>query len=185
MTEDEYKNLSRMIKKANRRLMRLEKFSDKNVSWAGKQLQSKIDNEKVGAWSRDNLIQISNNMSDLQLQRVYKATSDFLNSKASTVTGVKNIIKRTTRNIGVSVGVSRDEAESLYQMLTDDTFKYIKENSSATSSDIWYVIQEAKERRFTGQAFLKRMYEVADTIPDKEMTNNINALFMKEVLGAE
>ena len=185
MTEDEYKSLSRMIKKANNRLMRLEKFSDKNVSWAGKQLQSKIDNEKVGAWSRDNLIQISKDMSDLQLQRVYKATSDFLNSKASTISGVKNIMKKTTRNIGVSVGVSRDEAESLYQMLTDDTFKYIKENSSATSSDIWYVITEAKERRFNGKAFLKHMYEIADVIPDREMTDNIQALFIKEVLGAE
>lgn len=59
--------------------------------------------KNFGAWSRDNLIQISNNMSDAQLERVYKATSEFLNSKASTITGVKNIIKKTTRSIGVNV----------------------------------------------------------------------------------
>ena len=185
MTEQEYKSLSSMIKKANNRLRRLEKFSNKSVSWAGKQLQAKIDNEKTGAWSEDNLIQISKNMSDLQLQRVYRATQDFLNSKASKITGVKSIMRKTVRNLGVNVGVNRNEAESLYQMLSDDTFKYIKEHSAAKSSEMWAVITEAKERRFNSQTFLQRMYEVADVIPDKEMTENISALYLKEVLGAE
>lgn len=47
MTYDEYKNLSRLINTANRRLERLERFSGKDVSWAGKRLQSKIDNGKI------------------------------------------------------------------------------------------------------------------------------------------
>lgn len=47
MTESEYQNLSKMIKKANNRLRRLERYSGKSVSWAGKNLQSKIDNEKL------------------------------------------------------------------------------------------------------------------------------------------
>lgn len=185
MTDEEFKNLSHMIKKANNRLHRLEKFTDKNISWAGKRLQSRIDNEKIGAWSSDNMIQISKNMTDMQLQRVYRATKDFLDSKASTISGVKSIIRKTTKNIGVNVGVSRDEAESLYQMLSDDTFKYIKENSSANSSQMWDLITEAKERRFSNRTFIKRMYEIADVIPDKEMTANINALYIKEILGAE
>ena len=184
MTEQEYKDLSKMIRKANNRLARLEKFSNKSVSWAGKKLQSRIDNEKIGAWSSDNLIEISKDMTDLQLQRVYRATQDFLNNKASTITGVKNLMRKTIKNIGVNVGVSRDQAESLYQMLSDDTFKYIKENSRAESSQMWDLITEAKERRFSSTRFLKKMYEIADVIPDKEMTDNINALYMKEILGA-
>ena len=183
MTEQEYNNLSKMITKANNRLRRLERFTGKSVSWAGKQLQSKIDNEKIGAWSQDNLIQISKSMSDIQLQRVYRATEDFLNSKASTITNVKNIMRKTTRNIGLNVGVSRDQAESLYQMLSEDTFKYIKEHSTATSSEVWALVEETKERRLSSKTFLKRMYEIADVIPDKEMSDNINALYMKEILG--
>lgn len=185
MTEEEYKNLSGMIRKANKRLRRLERFSNKSVSWAGKQLQSKIDNEKIGAWSQDNLIQISKNMSDMQLQRVYKATEDFLNSKASKITDVKSIIRKTIKNIGVNVGVTRDEAENLYQLLSDDTFTFIKEHSAAKSSEMWAVIEEAKERRFNSKTFLARMYEIADVVPDKEMSQNISALYMKEVLGAK
>lgn len=78
-------------------------------------------------------------------------------------------------------GATRDESESLYQLLSDDTFRYIKENSSATSSDIWYVVQEAKETRMNERNFIKQMYNIADTIPDKDMTNNIRALYFKEI----
>ena len=44
---DEFKNLEKLVNLANRRLERLERFSGKDVSWAGKRLQSKIDNGKV------------------------------------------------------------------------------------------------------------------------------------------
>lgn len=44
---DEFKSLEKLVNLANRRLERLERFSGKNVSWAGKRLQSKIDNGKV------------------------------------------------------------------------------------------------------------------------------------------
>ena len=44
---DEFKSLEKLVNLANRRLERLERFSGKDVSWAGKRLQSKIDNGKV------------------------------------------------------------------------------------------------------------------------------------------
>lgn len=47
MTNEEYKNLNRLINIANRRLERLERFSGKDVSWAGKRLQSKLNNTKL------------------------------------------------------------------------------------------------------------------------------------------
>ena len=183
MTEQEYTDLQKMIRKANNRLTRLERYSGKSVSWAGKKLQAKIDNDKIGAWSTNDLIQISRDMSDLQLQRVKRATEEFLGSKASTITGVKNIARKTKRSLGANLDVTRDEVESLYQMLSDDTFKYIKEHSTATSSEVWALVEESKERRLSSTTFLKRMYEIAEVQPDIEMTENINALYMKEVLG--
>ena len=44
---DEFKSLEKLVNLANRRLERLERFTGKDVSWAGKRLQSKIDNGKV------------------------------------------------------------------------------------------------------------------------------------------
>ena len=182
MTEDEYKSLERLVKYANRRLERLERFSGRDVSWAGKRLQSKIDNGKVAGWT-DNRITINKNMSQAQLNRIEQATRDFMVSKASKISDVKNIIKTTTKNIGANLSVSKEQAETMYQMLTDDSFKYLKEHSSITSSEAWAVIQEAKEKHFTFKTFQQKMIESAEIIPDEEMKRNINSLFMREVLG--
>ena len=124
-------------------------------------------------------------MSQAQLSRIEQATKDFMNSKASKITDVKKIIKTTTKNIGANLSVSKDQAESMYQLLSDDSFTYIKEHSNATSSEIWAVVQEAKEKRFTAETFTKRMLETAEVIPDEEIKKNINSLFMSEVLGVK
>ena len=183
MTNEEYIDLYKMIRKANNRLARLERYSGKSISWAGKKLQAKIDNDKIGAWTTNDMIQISKDMSDLQLQRVKRATEEFLGSKASTITGVKEIARKTKKSLGLNLSVSKDEVESLYQMLSDDTFKYIKEHSNAESSEVWALVEETKERRLSSTTFLKRMYEIAEVQPDTEMTDHINALYMREILG--
>lgn len=124
-------------------------------------------------------------MSEQQLARIEKATRDFMSSKASTITGVRKIIRDTKKNIGSNLSVSKDQAESMYQMLSDDSFTYIKEHSRATSSEIWVTIQEAKEKRFNYDNFSRKMLETAGVIPDEEMKNNIQSLFMSEVLGVK
>ena len=179
-----YEDLEKMIKKANRRLDRLAKFSGKDVSWAGKRLQSYIDNGKLNAW-KNNRIYIDRSMSVQELQRIYIATDIFLKNNTSTITGVKHAIKSAKHSLGSTFNIGKNEAESLYQLITDDTFLYIKEHSNATSSEIWAVVQEAKERRFTYAAFEKRLKEIAEVIPDEEMKKHIEALFMSEVLGVK
>lgn len=124
-------------------------------------------------------------MSEQQLARIEKATRDFMSTKASTITGVRKIIRDTKKNIGSNLSVSKEQAESMYQMLSDDSFTYIKEHSNATSSELWVTIQEAKERRFNFETFQKRILETAEVLPDEEMKNNIQSLFMSEVLGVK
>ena len=185
MTEQEaYNKLKRLVNKANRRLQRLQSFSGKSVSWAGKYLQSQLDNEKLGAWNTIyDLIQIPENIDNFMYQRIYAATDLFLKNKSSTITGVKDIIKKTKRTLAGNFSITNAEAESLYQLLTDDTFLYIKEHSRAESSQMWALIEEAKEKRMSSTTFLKHMYEIAEVQPDTEMSQHINNLYIKEVLG--
>lgn len=184
MTENEYTNIYNLVSKANKRLANLEKFSGKDVSWAGARLQSMIDNGKTKGW-KNNRINIDKTMNDYDLRRIESATNLFLKNKTSTITGVKKAIEKTKNSLGYNFNVTKDEAERLYNLLSDDSFKYIKENSSATSSDIWYVITEAKENRFTNKRFIDRMYDIMDVIPDQETKDVLNSLYMKEVLGVD
>lgn len=134
---------------------------------------------KLVGWSNDNLIQLSKDMSDAQIQRIYRATSSFLNSKTSLITGVKKAIKETIKSIGKDVNVSKDEAESLYRSLSEDTFKWA--NRFAGASEIWNVIEEAKEYNFTGKRFRDRMLDILQIDNDKEVSSNIKALYERYV----
>lgn len=179
MKESEYENLKKSIKQANRRLRNLQKFTDRNVSWAAKNLQSKIDNEKIGAWSNRDLIKISKDMSDNQLERVYKATQDFLNSNVSTIKGVKKAIQSVKKGISVNIGVSEKEAESLYEALNEDTFRWANKYSQA--SKIWATIEEAKENNYSQKRFRDRFLDVLQVENDIEVSNNIKSIYERYV----
>ncbi len=183
MTDEEYKKLTHIVKIANNRLKRMQEFTGKDVSWSAYYLQSKLDNLKVNAWS-NNFITISKEMSNDQLQRVYNATRNFLTYKTSTITGIKKSIKETTNAIGYNFDVTKEEAETLYRLSDDDTFKYITEHSNAKASEVWAIIEEAKEKRHMGlDRFIKKVYEMAEVTRDKEMTMNIISLYNKEIRG--
>ena len=175
-----YKSLSKMVNKANRRLKRLQNLTGREVSWSGFNLQSKLDNEKTNAWSKDNLIQISETMSDSQLYRIKNATEEFLESRTSLITGVKKATKKTIREIGVDLDVDESEAEFLYSMFEDDEYmKYLGKSDKA--SEVWALIESAREMRMNQKTFIDRLYEISQLEEDNDITRNAKKIYRKYV----
>ena len=79
-----YNELRKLVKKANQRLVRLERFTGRQNSWASKILRNKLDTVKLNAWTVKNRIRINKNMSIKQLKAIKRATENFINSKTST-----------------------------------------------------------------------------------------------------
>lgn len=79
-----YNEIRKLIKRANQRLVRLERFTGRQNSWASKILRNKLDSEKLNAWTVKGRIRINKNMSKTQLHAIKRATENFLNSKTST-----------------------------------------------------------------------------------------------------
>lgn len=50
-TLDLYNELRKLVKRANQRLVRLERFTGYKDSWASKILHNKLDSEKLNAWT--------------------------------------------------------------------------------------------------------------------------------------
>lgn len=46
-----YNELRKLVKRANQRLVRLERFTGRRNSWASKILRNKLDTEKLNAWT--------------------------------------------------------------------------------------------------------------------------------------
>lgn len=191
MTENELKKLNHIVRIANNRLKRMQEFSGKDVSWAAYNLQSRLDG-KVGAWSKNNLIHLNDNMSEQDLSRVLSATTLFLKSKTSTISGIKTAIRKVTTSIGVDLDITKDQANDYYRMLKEDTFTYFKDHSAARSSEMWAIIEETKEKKLSYGQFEKKMLEagkidpeVFKKIPDQEIRMSLRGMYSKEIKNEE
>ena len=107
-----------------------------------------------------------------------------MNSKTSTKRGIKQVRKTTIKNLAKSLGteeedLSNDEAETLYNMLSDDyvsdILKYIP------ASDFWALIEDAKEQGDTQEDFISRISDYIDFGNDVDMRNKLIMIFEKYV----
>lgn len=178
-----YNELKKLSKRANQRLVRLEREFGKDT-WASKKLRNRLESEMVQAWTTSGRVKVNKSMSITQMRAVIKATEQFLVSKTSTVSGVKKVRKTTISGLAKSLGteehkLTNEEAETLYDMLSDDyvsdMLKYIP------ASEFWSLIQDAKEQHDSEQQFINRIKDYIDFGNDKDMVIKLTAIYIKYV----
>lgn len=191
MTEKELRDLNHIVRVANNRLRRMQKFTGKDVSWSAYNLQARLEG-KTGAWSKNNLIEISDNMSEQDLSRVYSATTKFLRSKVSTITGIKSVISQTKKSLRGDLDLTKEQVESYYRMLQDDNFNTFQDKSAARSSEMWAIIEETKEKHLSYGQFEFKMLEagkidpkIFKKVPDLEIRASLMAMYNMDVINEE
>ena len=181
--EELYKELKKLSKRANQRLVRLEREFGKDT-WASKKLRNRLETEVLNAWTKDGRVRLNKSMSMTQMRAVIKATEQFLTSKTSTVGGVKKVKKTTISGLAKSLGtdgesLTNEEAEALYDMLSDDyvtdLLKYIP------ASEFWSLIQDAKEQNDTQEQFINRIKDYIEFGNDKDMIIKLTSIYIKYV----
>ena len=178
-----YNELKKLSKRANQRIVRLEKEFGKDT-WATKRLKDKLAIEPLQAWSKTGRIKVNKSMTITQLKATIKATQQFLNSKTSTKKGIKQIRKTTIKQLAKSLGteeedLTNEEAETLYNMLSDDymidILKYIP------ASDFWALIEDAKEAGDTEDSFISRISDYINFGNDVNMRRKLLTIYEKYV----
>ena len=169
--EELYNELKRQIRNANRRLLNLEKLTGKDYSWAGRKL-----------WTSKNRIRITEGMTEDELKRVSYSVNKFLNTKMSTLRGVKKRASNIKASFKEGIGVSDEQAEKIYQAFEEDIIKWALRYIDA--SELWALINEARdtnmsERRFESE-FIKRARNVGKI--DSDFRDLIKQLYKEEVL---
>lgn len=124
-----YNEIRKLVKRANQRLVRLERNFGTNT-WASKKLRNKLDINKLNAWTSSNRIRFNKNMSKMQLDSIKKATEQFLNSKTSTVKGVKETKQKQIKGLQRVLQtddfkLSYQEAETLEEFFAENYAKDI------------------------------------------------------------
>lgn len=97
MTPSEQKlfnDLKKLSKRANQRLVRLERLTGEKGTFASKQLYDYLDSSELKALSKTGRIRVSKEFSFTQLKAIIKATMQFLESPESTQKRSKEKNKR-------------------------------------------------------------------------------------------
>ncbi len=159
-----FNELKKLAKTANQRIIRLERAFGKD-RWATKKLRDKLDIEPLQAWTKTGRIKVNKSMTPEQLQATITATRKFLNSKVSTVSGVKKVRHSVINKIAESLEIdgkqlSYDEAETLYDLTTIDYIQDII--SQIPASKLRVIIVESIEHKDTKEQWLERIIDYID-----------------------
>lgn len=178
-----FNELKKLSKRANQRIVRLEREFGKDT-WATKKLRDKLEAEPLQAWSKTGRVKVNKSMTTTQMKATIKATQQFLNSKTSTKRGIKQVKKTTIKQLAKSLGtddedLTNEEAEALYDMLSDDyvtdILKYIP------ASDFWALIEDAKEAGDSQESFISRISDYIEFGNDVDMRNKLAMIYEKYV----
>lgn len=178
-----FNELKKLSKRANQRILRLEREFGKDT-WATKKLRDKLEAEPLQAWSKTGRVKVNKSMTITQMKATIKATQQFLNSKTSTKRGIKQVKKTTIKQLAKSLGtndedLTNEEAEALYDMLSDDyvtdILKYIP------ASDFWALIEDAKEAGDSQESFISRISDYIEFGNDVDMRNKLVMIYEKYV----
>lgn len=151
----DYDNLKKNIEKVNTRIRKIEKtYGEK--SWAVKSLYDKIDSELVKGINKKGYVRVNKTMSNIQLKAIEKASKEFLESKTSTIGGIKGVVKDVKRSLQATFGdsehpISTRDINKLYDLVEDKNKRDITEQIGA--SELWATLIQAKEQNLNFDKF--------------------------------
>lgn len=183
--EDLLREINKLKMQANKQIKEVEKAVGENT-WAVRKLRDKLEAETVRAFSEHHNVLANKKMSITQLRAVNKALEQFMSSKTSTVAGIEEVRQEVIQKISKTLtedrgrNISYDEAETLYNMFTDnDTDELIKDMGA---SAFWDVLESAKEVSDSEEQFADRIARYAQREIDVDMRRKISNIYYKYVL---
>ena len=168
-----YNELQKLVKRANQRLVRIEKLTGESGLFASKQLYDYLDSSTVQALTPASRIKISKTYDLMKLKAIKKATEQFLESDLSRVKGIKELTKTYSEKAGKTI--SYEQADVLYQ--SGRHYSWIIGMKGLTESEFWgNWVPLAKRGDLTKDEWIVKLAERIDVELDeyyKEKLENI------------
>ena len=130
-----------------------------------------------------NRITLRGNESYQELIELDRATTKFLKSKTSTLSGIKEVEKNIKQNISNKLDeydLSKQEIETLYNFFEDEDFAYIRKYIDP--SDLWVFIENAKQGNMYVDDWIKTIedYIGSDAFGrDEDLRDRLISLYNK------
>ncbi len=179
----DYRSLQKEIHKANQRITRIESRYGENA-WAIHDLYGKLNMARK-AITPFGQIRITKDMSQAQLNLVRRSVKEFLKSKTSTLTGIRqaraNMISGLQKSLSSTqdVELSDREIEALYRLVEDKDTRGTVEKIGA--SDTWKLLIDAREKKMNQTDFLARVKEYYNYTNDQDIKDDLKDFYKKYV----
>ena len=178
-----YRETLKQVRETNARLSSLQR-QYKTGTWASKKLMNRLDTTNLKAWTKGGKVKISPSMSKTKLAAIHKATSQFLESKTSTKSGIKSVRNKTIESLKQSLSldgkkVSDKDAEIMYDMLGNNDFDDIA--SQIDASALWSFIDYAKTSNQSSNQFVNLLSKYGMS-NDSDMREKAQNLYQRYVL---
>ena len=176
----QYNKIRKDVSIANQRIRRIQaKYGDN--AWAVANLTDKLDNKVIQAISPySGEIRINKKMSDAQLNAIRSATDEFLKSKTSKLSGIKqakaNMISSLRSSLSTEdVELTDKEAQALYRLVEDKNLRTTVEYIGA--SKLWALLIDAKAKRATEDEWYKMLIDYNAFGKDLDMKDDLKRVY--------
>jgi hypothetical protein len=167
-----YNDLKKLAKRANQRLVRLERLTGEKGTFASKQLYDYLDSSELQALSKAGRIRVSKDFSFTQLKAIIKATNQFLESPVSLTRGVKKKTKEYSEK--AEKPISYKQANVLYKSGKNYTWIY----EYMTKSEFWAFVKLAREQGWNKKTFIDQIEGYISREVDEELRADLEALYI-------
>lgn len=142
-----YNELKRLAKRANQRILRLERLTGLTGTFATKQLYDYLESDVLNALTSKGRVAVRRDFDQTQMKAIIKAVNIFLESD-STEKKVKNIVKEYSKLAGKELDF--EMANTYYQASKgyDWIYKYI------APSDFWEIARECVKEGWSEETFI-------------------------------
>lgn len=183
-----YKQTLKNTQKVNEKIKSLNRRYKKGT-WSVKRLINRLDTNILSVW-KNGRIELNKNLTKSQLIAINKATNQFLESKTSTKSGIKEVSSNVKESLKETLSddireLTNEEVDFMYDMLGDNDFSYFNKDREDTNfigaSELWIVIDEAINRGDDENTFLNRM-NVFVNVNDEDIRNKAINIYNKYVV---
>lgn len=175
MTKEEqkiYNELVKLAKRANQRLLRLERLTGATGTFASKQLYDYLSTNEIQAITKTNRIKVSKQYNLTQLLGIKKATEQFLSSGASTIREVKKIKQEFKKQ--ADINLSYKQADALYKSNKSYTWIY----EYIPKSEFWGIwVPTAKRENWDVEEFSEQIALRISKEIDEELKADLESLY--------
>lgn len=169
-----HKQVVKNVKKVNAMLQQLRgQIDKKHPGWAATRMLNYLSADVINAVTEKGYIKFNNKLSVGQMNAILKATNNFLNSKTSTVQGVKEARQKIIDEYRLTQDLSYKQAESLYSFFESDDYKL----SDEVKYEVQKIAIEMDKKNADEMFYLERVKQYIDYGNDENMKKQLIDIF--------